>query len=308
VDQSATASTTAVNAPGERALGASVVDEQLLATPQGYGYGADVEALRARALAAGTAALRELEASGIATVLDTTTIECGRDAELLRALDEATGVRVLVSTGLSSEEAGVSRAFRALSAIRLADVYIAELAEALPGRALRAAAVVVETGAAGGDFDETALLAAAFAHAETGAPLLVRAPPDRLPAVVDRLTSRGVEPGRLLALDLDRPGTSFELAAALGGRGVLLGITAIGEESGLDPVARAALAAYLLRAFGPARVCFGTGAVVTSPDGGSSGVDPLRRFREHVGAFGGRELLDEALSAGARQLLEGAGG
>jgi predicted metal-dependent phosphotriesterase family hydrolase len=305
VDESATGSTTAVGAAGQSALGAALVDEHVFAARQGFEYCADREALYSEAREVGAAALRELAGSGISTILDTTTIECGRDGELLGTLAESTGVRVLASTGLSSEADGVSRSFRSLSATQLANIYIAELSEAIPGTALRAAAVVVETSGPAASFDETALLAASFAHAETGAPVLVRAPASGMVGVVDRLKARGVEPDRLLILGLDAPSTSFEVVGALARRGVLLGITSVGDDSALDSIARAALAAYVLRAYGPRQVCVGTGAVISGPEAGAHGAEGFRRFREHVGAFGAGELLDEALRCGPERLFGG---
>jgi predicted metal-dependent phosphotriesterase family hydrolase len=305
VDQSATAATIAAGSPAAEGLGAAVVDEHLLATPQGFGYGLDRAALHARALDAGTAALRSLADAGIATVLDTTTIEAGRDPEVLRVVAEATGVRVLASTGIGSEETGVSLAFRALSSTQLADIFIAELTDAIPGSPLRAVAIVAELSHAARELDERSLLASAFAHAETGAPVLLRGRPERLPAAVDRLTARGVEPALVLALGLDRPETSFEILDALGRRGIAIGITAVADESRLAVAARATLAAYVLRVHGPARLCVGTGAVVTSPEGGTGGAEQFARFCEAVATFGAGELLRESLAAGPQRLLGG---
>jgi phosphotriesterase-related protein len=303
VEESATAGTTAAGVGDAGALRAALLDEHLLATPQGFGYGVDRAELHARAVSGGAEALRSLAEAGVGTVLDTTTIEFGRDGEVLGALAEATGVRVLASTGIGSEDTGVSQAFRGLSATELADIFVAELADAIPGSSLRAVAVVVELSAGATELEERTLLAASFAHAETGAPVLLRGRPGRLVAAVDRLTGRGVEPGLVLGLGLDGPETSFEILDALGRRGIALGVTAVADESTLAVTARAALAAYVLRAYGPARLCVGTGAVVTTPEGGAGGAEQFGRFCETVAAFGAGELLREALTAAPKCLL-----
>jgi predicted metal-dependent phosphotriesterase family hydrolase len=287
--------------------GPTLVDEHLVLAPQGAWYWAQagIEGQRAHI----QTVLEGLARAGIQSIVDTTTIEVGRDPKLSAEVAKATGVDVLLSTGLSSEAAGVSAAFRALDPIRLADIYIAELTGSIPGTNLRAAAIVVEAGAVQSSFDETAALAAAFAHAETGAPVLARADPERLVPLIRSLTSRGVEPASILALGLDRASLSWGTLDLLGQSGVQLGFTSLGDGGGLADDARAALVMYAFNHFGPKRVCLGTGEPIVrreSADEAQLGhpEEALERFRARLAALGAGQVVDESMRVGVRSLWE----
>jgi phosphotriesterase-related protein len=261
---------------------ATLIDEHVQLGPQGHGHwGARPDHAPA------AAELRRLADAGIARIVDTTTIECGRDARLLDAMAAASGVEILCCTGLSASEAGVSTAFRDLRAERLADMFVSEI-EGDP----HAAAVIVETGRTHDDFDERAALAAAFAHAETGVPVLVRAHTATVVERVERLTSRGVDPERVLVLGLDRASTTWDTLDALGARGVALGLTSFGDPAALAQDARAALLAVLVRRFGAARVVLGSGTaqLITGPPGlpaeREPGDEALALLRAEATAFG----------------------
>lgn len=282
-------------------LGATLVDEHVLRAPAGYRYwpGEDEQAVLDQC----AAALRALSGAGIDAIVDTTTIEGGRDVELIRRASEAAGLAVVCSTGVDAASDGVAQAFRSLPAPRLADVFVTELAEGVPGAGVRAGALTVAFGTPD-SFDDVALLAVAFAHAETGAPVLLQAPPAQAEARVDALLAHGVDPERIVVRGVDAPETTFAVVDGLARRGVGLGFT----DGGLDERARAALFAYALRRYGPGRLSVGTGAAArelhvpgaSRPESEPAPPDErFRRFAARVEEYGisGDELREALASA-----------
>ena len=286
--------------------GPALLDEHLVQALQGYGYWPTSNEHYAVVLDG----LERLAQAGVTTVLDTTTIECGRDAELLTEAARDSRLRLLCCTGLSAAAAGVGAAFRALPAVELADIFVSELTDHLPGSELRASAIILECTEQIEPFDETATLAACFAHAETAAPILVRAPSSAAVARVDRLVGRGVDPDRILVLGLDDASTTIKTLEALISRGVLMGITSIGDEDRLSLDARCAMLAFILRSAGPSRVALGTGSALCRSAPGQPPAEAglpetaLGRLRDRAPEFGiDQELLATALMGGAHALL-----
>ena len=286
--------------------GAALLDEHLVQALQGYGYWPTSNE-HYRTVLDG---LKRIAQAGVTTVLDTTTIECGRDAELLSEAAGGCGLRLLCCTGLSAEATGVGAAFRALPAVQLADIFVGELTDHLPGSELRASAIILESTEQVEPFDEIATLAACFAHAETSAPILVRTPASAAVARVDRLVGRGVDPDRILVLGLDDETTTSQTLEALISRGVLVGITSIGDEERLSLDARCAMLAFILRSAGPSRVALGTGGALCRSAPGQPPAESalpevaLARLRDRASEFGiDDELWRAALTGGAHALL-----
>jgi predicted metal-dependent phosphotriesterase family hydrolase len=278
--------------------------------PAGHAYWPLAGDEAERAAEAAMAALAAASAAGIASVVDVTPIEAGRDLALLARAAAAAGVNVICSTGLGAESEGVSPAFRSLTAVQLADVYIAELTDAVPGTSARAGAISVAAGREAGELDDRAALAAAFAHAETGAPVLARAVGPQLPELVDRLVGRGIDPDRLVACDLDAREAGWSVLAAVAKRGARLGFTYIGDDA-LDEDARAATIAYALRRYGPHRVCVGSGSAAwtrelpgaVTADGATGGAG-YPGLLKRVASFGvPADLVREALADAPRALF-----
>jgi phosphotriesterase-related protein len=226
-------------------LGPALVGEQLVRGLPGYGYWESDEQVAEHALDAVVGVLERLRALGVETVVDTTPIECGRNLALLGQAADRAGVRVVASTGVGAAES-VPAAFRSLAAERLADVYVAELAGA-------AAAITLGAGR-----DDGLLLAASFAHAETGAPVVADAEGEDGGWQAERLLARGVDPERILVAGLDRPDVGLGYLDRLARLGVRLGFTRLGTGS-LDPAGAAALVAYVARRYGAERVCLAAG-------------------------------------------------
>jgi enoyl-CoA hydratase/carnithine racemase len=230
-----------------------------------------------------SAVAREFVDAGVQAMLDTTPIERGRDA-LALAATAANGVAVKCCTGLSADPPA---AFRALNASTLADVFISELCNGIANSDIKAAAILLENDEPLSAFDETTLLAAVLAHAETGAPIVVRSPPSLAPARVASLLAHGVDPERIVILDVDAPRMDWETLEDLGRQGIVFGVTG----GGLAHDARAALLGFLLARFGARRVCVGD----------VSGVAELRTQATKAGV--GPDVFQAALREGPRALL-----
>jgi predicted metal-dependent phosphotriesterase family hydrolase len=273
------------------ALGATLVGERVVDAPTGFRYwpGAG-EASRE----ACTQALDALREANVDTIVDSSPIEC-RDVELIRQCSEASGVAVVCCTGLAVAT-DVSATFRSLPAPRLANVFVDELTDRVPGTEIRAGAIGLAFGEPHA-FDATVLLATAFAHSETGAPILLRAPTSQLDMRAGELVARGVDPERIVVTGLDSRETTFGLIEALGKRGVHLGFSSLGcaGNETLPLAGRAALVAYARARVGAGRICLATGSAAArlaapgaaAPDGTPTpAAEALRAFGEQLESFG----------------------
>jgi len=248
-------------------------------------------------------ALSILSSSGIETILDATTIGAGRDGQLLAEVAAKSGIEILCSTGIQARGFAAG-AFGVLDAERLADVFTGELSEGIDGGPVRAAALVLDGVAESPELNRVLALAVAFAHAESGAPVLVRAPDcEAVARQVEFLIGRGVDPERILALDLDLPSTSWHGLAPIAHSGVFLGFTRIGHDD-LPESARAAMIAAAAEGFGAERVCLSMsswGRLLGPPDPSvetERGFGFLAPFLKRLGTFGvGEDQIDAALRA-----------
>ena len=83
-----------------------------------YPWMFDLEATRAKAIRE----LGEAKAGGIDTIIDLTTPDLGRDVEFVREVAEATGMNVVVATGIWRD---VPRSFWARDLDKIADIFVA---------------------------------------------------------------------------------------------------------------------------------------------------------------------------------------
>lgn len=235
-------------------LGRMLLHEHITVGLLGNGYFTDTECTPMDDASVLASQLAQLATCGIGTIVDATTIGSGRDVELLKRVAEISGVQIVCATGLESAEACAS-CFGLLDAVRLADIFVRELCDGIPGSDVCAGALVLTLTGAPSSFDEELVLAVAFAHAETGVPVLARAHSCSAGLwQVERLKARGVDPERIAALHVDRPSTSLAALDAVAHTGACLGFTRIGHDD-MDEDARAAMVAYATRRLGPDRLC-----------------------------------------------------
>lgn len=169
-----------------------------------------------------TAMLAELKALGVDALIDATPIGIGRDAAYVRfarGVSAASGVRVLLSTGLYATGHWPAWA-REWSAEQLGDLFTRDLETGIEDTGVRACLLKAALGTEITAEDEKSLRACAIAHRRTGATVQVHALGARRD-LVDLLTSEGVRPERIYLAHADM-NTSEEEFLWLAERGVRL--------------------------------------------------------------------------------------
>lgn len=292
-------------------LGGTLVHERLFAGVEGYEHleAGDVDMdVRANAVVASLETLRGL---GVDSIVDVTAIGAGRSPALVGTVSRRSGVQIVCVTGVDPG-LGVPTALRRLSPERLADVYLRDLTTGIGDSRVRAGAIVASPDPDDEAFTSRMVLATAFAHAETGVPVIVRGQDEAPHGLVSSLAARGVDPGRILATHLDDLRWPLTALDQLADMGVLLGFTQIGHDHRMNDQLRSSLAAYIIERCGPDRVCFATDSYghvrAAEPgsraDGTSSGPDHLESFLKALQTrLGVERLPGEMLTAGARSLF-----
>lgn len=177
--------------------------------------------------------VEEAKRGGLQAIVEVTPIGCGRRPAGMRAVAEATGVRVVAATGYHRDaHYPESHWVREASVELLAQRILTDLKEGMhPDDWLTEApldparAGVIKAGASYqhiSRLEERRLVAAAMGHRETGAAILVHAEIGTCGhQIVDLLTREGVRPDRIILAHLDR-NPDLELHSELAMRGVML--------------------------------------------------------------------------------------
>jgi phosphotriesterase-related protein len=142
--------------------------------------------------------LAELLDSGISTLVDNTTIDLGRDAELLAEVSQRSGITIIAATGchLVTPRFVFNR-----SPDAYAELLVRDLTEGVAATGIRAGVIKCATGDDGvTSVNETVLRACARAHLATGAPISTHShAADRNGLAQLRIfTEEGVDPSRVL--------------------------------------------------------------------------------------------------------------
>ncbi|MEV7527018.1 phosphotriesterase family protein [Agrococcus sediminis] len=262
-----------------------------------------------------------LRGSGFAAMIDATPIGLGRRPAEVAAISAATGLGVVASTGIHREaHYGAEHPLRGWDAERRAAAFVRDLVEGMPehdgpdagpalheGEPVRAGLIKTGIGYWSiAPFERATLVAAAIAHAETGAAIMVHLEHGSAGhEVLDLLERLGVAPARVMLAHADRlidPGHHAELLArgcALGYDGMarwrdrsdheLLELTAAVVERGFD---RILLGGDVARA--SRYVAYGG-----MPGLAYLGARYLPRLRERIGD----EVVERMLVAHPRALL-----
>lgn len=119
-----------------------------------------------------TNAVRELsqaKAGGVDTIIDLTTPDLGRDVEFVRDVASATGVNIVVATGIWRD---VPRSFWERSLDRIADIFVREIEAGIGETGIKAGVIKVANDAEGVTPEaERVLRGAARALKRTGCPI-----------------------------------------------------------------------------------------------------------------------------------------
>jgi len=125
----------------------------------------DLEATRANAVRE----LGEAKAGGIDTMIDLTTPDLGRDVEFVRDVAEASGMNIVVATGIWRD---VPRSFWSRDIDKIADIFVREIEVGIGKTAIRAGVIKVASDAGGVTPEaERVLRGAARAVKRTGCPI-----------------------------------------------------------------------------------------------------------------------------------------
>jgi phosphotriesterase-related protein len=152
---------------------------------------------RAGIIQQSTAAMKEAYAEGVRTIVDVTTIDLGRDIEMIREVSRASGVQIIAATG---NHLAVPRPFAEVSPDAIAPLYIREIEEGIEGTGIKAGIIKVASDRGGVTApQEVVLRAAARTHNHTGIPISTHTwSPDRVGEQQVRiLEEEGVDLGRV---------------------------------------------------------------------------------------------------------------
>lgn len=290
-------------------LGRSVIGERLLVGHTGHEYWET--AIEAGAVDKVELHLSDLAAAGLNSVVDITSIDTGRDADVLRVASHLSPVKVVLSTGLAAQGGSLPIAFSQLEVDALADIYVHELTEAIPRTDIRAGVIVLgPIGWCDQAIAERLALAVAFAHAETEAPIVVLGGALAV-GQLQRVLERGVDPQKILLSGIDQDRSGFLDLDRIAETGVRMGFTQIADTSALGNDERLALVALALRKYGPSRCCLGTGSWACwlgpgEPQPDLPGPRAFESFVEDLALMGiGAEPIDIALVDAPRMFLSG---
>ena len=111
-------------------------------------------------------ALKEAYDEGLRTIIDVTTIDLGRDIELMREVSQLSGVNIIPATG---NHMGIPVSFGTASPDLLASVYIREVEEGIEGTGIKAGIIKVASDRGGvTELQEVVLRAAGRTCKATG--------------------------------------------------------------------------------------------------------------------------------------------
>ncbi len=178
----------------------------------------DQEWDEARAIEEAVAGLSFLHEQGVRTVVDLTVPGLGRDVELVARVARRVEVNLIAATGWYTPDSlplffkfhGPGRAVDETD--RLLDMFVRDIREGIAGTDVRAGMLKVATDEMGLTPDVVRIMeAAAVAHQETGVPITTHSLPATGNGLAqqDFLTSRGVDPGRIV---IGHSGDSEDLA------------------------------------------------------------------------------------------------
>ncbi len=134
---------------------------------------------RAGVVEQANATLREAFQEGLRTIIDVTTIDLGRDVEMMREVSQTTGVHIVAATG---NHLAVPRPFVDLAPEVIAGLYVREIEVGIEGTGIKAGIIKVASDEGGVTRpQEVVLRAAGQACVRTGTPISTHTwSPDRV--------------------------------------------------------------------------------------------------------------------------------
>ncbi len=222
------------------------------------------------------AQFREATAGGVDTIIDLSTPDLGRDVRFVRRVSEASGMQVVVGTGLWRD---IPRFFWDKTPERIAEIFIGEIKDGIEGSEIRPGAIKVANDAEGvTEAAELVLRGAAIACRETGVPISTHhwAPLQVGTRQAEILLDAGAPP-RLVCIGHSADSTDADYLESLLRLGVYLSMDRYpGREPRPDYRARNATVAELVRRGWAGRLMLGHDYGVRLVERGVAPVPPAQ--------------------------------
>ncbi len=142
---------------------------------------------------------------GIKTVVDATPNDLNRNVDLIKLVSEKTGLNIICSTGMYTEEEGMPAISSSVprftdTLIELYETFVNEITFGIGKSGIKAGVIKVATGNGHiSPYEDRVLKAAARAQKETGVPIITHTQQGTMgPEQAALLTGEGVDPGRSL--------------------------------------------------------------------------------------------------------------
>ncbi|MFC1534046.1 phosphotriesterase [Thermodesulfobacteriota bacterium] len=167
--------------------------------------------------------LKKAKEGGIDTIVDTTTLDLGRNIELMAYASKESGVNIIACAGWWLD---IPRFFLGVSANQLAEVFTREIEEGISGTKIKAGLLKAASDLMGvTKKDEIMLRAVARAHRRTGVPIMLHsyAPGQVARQQLSILKEEGVAPRRV-KVDHSNDTTDIEFLTWLLEQGCFLGL------------------------------------------------------------------------------------
>ena len=238
-------------------LGRTLVHEHLITAMPGW----DMDALappfdRGAAMKNAIEGLRRLQDHGVETFLDPCPMDLGRDVRFAAEVADATGMRVICTTGAYFEAAGITYVFSHLPVDDITAIYEKELTEGIGDTGIRAGLIKVATGAGRiSDYERKLLVAAGRAAVRCDVPVITHTEGATCgPEQVAVLTAEGVPAHRILVGHSDGT-TDHPYHRSIVDTGSYIGFDRLGLETILPDADRVTSIARLVDAGYARHVC-----------------------------------------------------
>lgn len=155
-------------------LGRTLVHEHLLVGYPGWQMDALAPRFeRGEALRRAVDALQRLRSFGVKTFLDPCPMDLGRDVDFMAEVAQASGMRIICTTGAYFEEQGLTYTFRNLPLDDIAAIYEKEITDGIGETGIKAGLIKIATGHGHvSDYERKLLVAAARAAVRCDVPLI----------------------------------------------------------------------------------------------------------------------------------------
>jgi phosphotriesterase-related protein len=151
-------------------IGFTLMHEHLIVAPAGV-YRDYPELLGSNLVERVVEGLKEAKEGGIDTIVDATTLDLGRDIELMAEASRRSGVNIIACSGWWLD---YPRFFQGVSAEQLEELFLREVEEGISGTNIKAGILKSAADITGvTSNEETVLRAVARAHLKTGVPIMV---------------------------------------------------------------------------------------------------------------------------------------